>query len=71
MRFTSDEAKCPFYKRENGSTVFCEGTESGSALHLAFGCGKRKRRYCRAVCRGESRECLIARAMLEFKYGEP
>ena len=69
-KYEARSAKCPFYKKESGSVVFCEGTERCNAIHVAFSARALKKKYASAFCRGEFSECLIARALGEIKYGE-
>ena len=68
-KYEARAAKCPFYRRESGSVVFCEGTEGCNAIHVAFSARALKKKYASAFCRGEYPECLIARALTEIKYG--
>ncbi len=69
-KYVARAAKCPFYKREGGSVIFCEGTEGCNSIHVAFSARALKKRYAAAHCRGEFSECLIARALTEIKYGD-
>ena len=32
----SDQAVCPYYKREERQMVYCEGVDEQSVIHLAF-----------------------------------
>ena len=68
--YESKRAVCPFYVREGGREVCCEGAGRGCVTRLSFSTHGKKKLYCSAFCRGEYCECLIARAMYEFKYGE-
>ena len=68
--YESKRAVCPFYVREDGREIVCEGACRGCETRLSFSSHGKKKRYCRAFCRGEYGECLIARAMNEIKYGE-
>lgn len=56
-------AICPFYKHETPSTIYCEGVEDMTVIHLAFAdrsdCAAYKRRFCRT---GYG-DCLIMRML--------
>lgn len=62
-------AKCPYFKRERGNAVVCEGATDGSVLLLAFDDTERREAWqaCRCEQLDYAQRCPIA-AMLEKKY---
>ena len=57
-------ATCPFYKKEDHQTIFCEGVTDNSSVHLAFGNGLYCKEYKESKCRSNYRQCYVYR-MLE------
>ena len=53
-------AKCPYYKCENHSEIFCEGVQEGNCIHMAFSTGTQKRAYETKFCRRVWGDCMIA-----------
>ena len=57
-------ATCPFYKKEDQQTIFCEGVMDNSSVHLSFGNGLDCTEYKESKCRSNYRQCYVYR-MLE------
>lgn len=55
---------CPYYLRETGQAVCCEGHVEGCCIVIRFDSPKRKLAYQRAVCarHGYEKRCPIAAA---------
>lgn len=68
-RFESKYAKCPFYRCETDSKVYCEGVVDKSYIHLVFGGGQDKRAYEKSYCDVDYTRCKICQ-MLMSKYPE-
>lgn len=66
--YVSKSAQCPYYRKEDGLKVFCEGVEDGTAIQLSFDSGRHRRDYKDAFCcNGKWRDCRVAQ-MLGKKY---
>lgn len=69
-RRASKNVFCPFYSEEDRQTIYCEGLEVGTAIHLAFSTPPQlkafKKRFCERTCYDK---CPIAQ-MLAKKYEE-
>ena len=66
-RYESKYAKCPFYKSEDDMKIYCEGTEEGTSIHLAFYSKTTKKQFCKRYCERQYQDCRIAK-MLYGKY---
>lgn len=55
-------AKCPYYKCQSQSVIYCEGAWENSCIHLAFGGKAQRREYQRQFCRDDWNRCIIAGA---------
>ena len=62
MFLESPEVKCPYYRKERRSVLYCEGVEGGCCIHLAFGTVARRREYERQFCEACWGSCMIADA---------
>lgn len=58
---------CPYFKSKGRDTVFCEGPETGSAIHVAFSTPSLKEDYQRRFCKDCWKGCMVA-GMLNRKY---
>lgn len=67
--YISSYALCPFYHKEDGQKLYCEGVVDGTSIHLAFGSARVCREYKGEFCRAHYKECRIAR-MLYQKWEE-
>lgn len=69
-RRASKNVFCPFYNEEDRQTIFCEGLEPGTAVHLAFSTQPQLKAYKKRFCECTRYDkCLIAQ-MLAKKYEE-
>lgn len=59
--------RCPYYKGEERSVLYCEGVQEGCCLHLAFGALPDLKDYKKAYCKGCWKGCRIA-DMLNRKW---
>lgn len=57
--FISVKAKCPFYKHESTSMVYCEGINEGSTIHIAFCDNTKAKAHKLRFCYSGFRECPI------------
>ena len=64
----SDQAVCPYYKREERQMVYCEGVDDESVIHLAFPLAKQLKEHKKKHCEGCWYGCPIA-GMLNKKWG--
>lgn len=69
-RMVSKSVICPFYTEEDRQTIFCEGLEPGTSVHLAFSTPPLLKTYKKRFCEcTRYKKCLIAQ-MLFKKYEE-
>jgi len=62
--------ECPYYKREVGNSIRCEGYEDGINLQLNFASQDRLREHRGSFCSSDCwRGCVIAQLAGE-KYGD-
>lgn len=61
-RDESPEVRCPYYKGERQSMIYCEGPLEGSCIHMAFGSGKGRRDYEKCFCMRKWQLCMVADA---------
>jgi hypothetical protein len=63
-RFESKRVKCPYYKSQNRSVIFCQGYMPGTSIHMAFASPGERVEYQKEVCFSLDYEsnCLIAKA---------
>lgn len=61
--------KCPYYKREQGQKIFCEGISDETSIHLAFDANAKPgmKQYEKCYCKGDYNKCPIAQ-MLNRMY---
>ena len=61
----SASAKCPYYKCEERSEIFCRGPMDQTSLHLAFAIPFEKKEYMRDYCKNMfgCKQCLIYQVM--------
>ena len=62
MFLENPDVKCPYYKRERPSVIYCEGAESGNCVHMAFATGTRRKAYEQQFCEDGWGKCMIADA---------
>lgn len=57
--------KCPYYKREQGQKICCEGVTEGSSIHLAFDANVHPgmKDYEKTFCKGDYNKCPIAQML--------
>ena len=51
---------CPYFKCEEKHTIFCEGVEENSAIHLAFSTPQLRKDYQARFCKNCWKRCLVA-----------
>ena len=66
-RNVSVSAKCPYYKCEERSEIFCRGPVDQTSIHLAFAIPLEKKQYMKDYCKNIDgcRNCVIWKAMVE------
>lgn len=62
--YISSNAKCPFYKHEDGQMVYCVGLQEGTTIHLAFANRVDASCYKKTFCQKYYKTCRICQ-MLE------
>lgn len=61
-RFESKRAKCPYYKSQNRSVIFCAGPMPGTSIHYAFASPAERLEHQRQACFSleYAEHCMIA-----------
>lgn len=59
--------QCPFYLDDTGRSIFCEGVEPKTRLHLGFQDAGQKKDYLRGRCAKDYKGCMLYR-MLMLNY---
>lgn len=67
--YIAKDVRCPYYIKEDGSKIHCEGYEEGTYIHLVFPSPSSRRDYQIDVCCYDYNECPIA-DMLNKKWEE-
>lgn len=67
--YMAKDVKCPYYLKEEGVKIHCEGVEDNTYIHLVFASAKIRRDYQLNKCCNNYNRCLIA-AMNNRKWEE-
>lgn len=62
-------ALCPYYKCESRPTIYCEGVEENSTIHISFASPADAKAYKNKHCRADYCSCLIY-AMIDRRYSD-
>ena len=59
-------AKCPYYRCEERSEIYCRGLQEGTAIHIGFAVPAEKKAWMKRFCKSERgfQDCRIKK-MLE------
>jgi hypothetical protein len=68
-RYRDTEAKCPYFRSDNGKEIRCEGITDGCSTILRFYSNKDKSIQRNTFCDAKYKNCEVFR-MLEDKYDE-
>lgn len=68
-QYVSKTAVCPFYKKEDSQTIFCDGVLENSSVHLAFGYHADCKAHKETKCRRDYNKCPVYK-MLEEMYDD-
>lgn len=66
----STEVECPFYRKDKGLVVSCEGITEDATLHMRFRSAAHKTRHMDVFCCGRYKNCEIYEAVMKAKYAE-
>lgn len=55
--------KCPYYKYERHSVIYCEGSGTNSSIHMAFASITMRKEYEKQFCQNCWKKCIIADAL--------
>ena len=58
---------CPFFKKEKGLEIICEGPCDGANVHLQFQKKKTKEEHMQELCEEKYESCVIHKGLME-KY---
>lgn len=58
--YMAKNVRCPYYVKEDGAKIHCEGVEEGTYIHLVFASPGMRRNYQTDVCCDEFDTCPIA-----------
>lgn len=54
---------CPYFRSEDHHTIFCEGPEEKSSIHIAFSTPQLRKAYQVRFCKGCWNRCLIGEGL--------
>ena len=60
---------CPYYHKEEGPKICCEGVEDGTSVHLVFSSPRQRKEYQVEKCCKDYSKCRVA-ATLDRKWEE-
>lgn len=55
--------RCPYYKYERQSVIYCEGCAENSSIHMAFSSSTGRKKFERRFCQKQWKDCMIATAL--------
>ena len=58
---------CPYYHKEEGVKICCEGVEDGTSIHVVFSSSRQRKDYQFEKCCKNYSQCRVA-AMLDQKW---
>lgn len=61
---------CPFYRKDSGKSIFCEGITDGSFLRLTFLSLRAKKQQMDIFCRTKSCEKCELYAAINARYAD-
>lgn len=61
---------CPFYRADNGKSIYCEGITEQSFLRLTFATGRAKQQQMEIFCRTKSCEKCELYAAIQARYAD-
>ena len=67
--YMAKNVKCPYYVKEDGAKIHCEGVEEGTYIHQVFASPDMRRNYQTDICCDEYDTCPIAK-MNDLKWEE-
>ena len=68
MKYIEDTyTTCPFYMKEAGTRLICEGITEGSSTATVFGNTLLKARHQNRYCRNDYNSCALCKALMS-KY---
>jgi hypothetical protein len=59
--FIAKDVRCPYYKKEDGVKICCEGFEENSSIHMIFPSAKKRRLYQLQRCCIDYKKCPIVK----------
>lgn len=68
--FRSADVLCPFYRKEDNRSIYCEGIVPGSTIIFRFRGKKKFEIQHKTFCCGRYGYCEINRMLMEAKYAE-
>ena len=54
------DVRCPFYKKDDGVKICCEGIDDKTSVHIVFPSSKDRRSYQLLKCCQNYNTCLVA-----------
>lgn len=67
--YESPYVKCPYYHRNNGNMICCEGVDETTTLNLTFTSKKRINEYVNTYCNCDYKQCRVHK-MLDEKWSD-
>lgn len=65
-KYCNPKAICPYYLHEVPSMIYCDSTEEGEYIHLAFSVGAKAKDWKKRFCQSGYEDCMIYQ-MIERK----
>lgn len=59
--YIAKDVVCPYYKKEDGVKIACEGFDDDSSIHIIFLSAKKRRIYQLRRCCYDYKKCPIAK----------
>lgn len=66
--YIAKDVRCPFYKKEDGVRICCEGIEESFSVHVVFASSQGRLAYQKKKCCRDYNACPIA--AINFKKWE-
>jgi hypothetical protein len=67
--FIAKYVLCPYYRKEEGVKICCEGVEDGTSIHMVFPSSRRRKDYQVDKCCDNYKKCLVF-AMIDHMWEE-
>ena len=66
--YLKSEVKCPFFRKDKGKSIICEGIVPHSGIGMSFQNSKAFERQMSNYCCDKYSRCILYRAIWQNKY---